>query len=119
MGIKRLTVVFFVSESGREPVRDWLRDLDRDDRKAIGEDIRLAEMEWPIGMPTCRSLAGFRGLREIRTNISDGRIARVVFAIDGSDMVLLHGFVKKSQKTPSSEIQLAQRRWRQWQDHDE
>ena len=98
---KTIEVVFFETEAGQAPVRDWLLGLDREDRRQIGEDIRAVEFGWPIGMPVCKGLG--RGLYEVRSNLKD-RIARVMFLIDGSDMVLLHGFVKKSQATAKRAI---------------
>ncbi len=79
-----------------------------DDRRTIGQDIATAEFGWPIGMPVCRKLG--KGLCEIRSNISDGCIARVIFAAVGGRMVLLHGFVKKTQKTPKPDLDLATKR---------
>jgi phage-related protein len=110
--LKRLPARFFESESGRVPVRDWLLSLSPEDRKAIGDDIRTAEFGWPIGMPLCRSIKGRKGLLEIRSNLADGRIARVFFCAHEESMVLLHGFIKKSQKTPVYELDVAERRMR-------
>ena len=75
-------------------------ELSLQDRKTIGEDIATLEFCWPVGMPKCAPMKGIRGLYEIRSNISSGRIARVLFVLVGHQMVLLHGFVKKTQKTP-------------------
>jgi len=98
---------FFESETGRVPVREWLLGLTPEDRKAIGDDIRTAEFGWPIGMPLCRKIGGQKGLWEIRSGLDDGRISRVFFCAHEGSMVLLHGFIKKSQKTPSKEINTA------------
>jgi len=106
--MKRLPAAFYALSSGREPVREWLQSLDREDRKRIGEDIKDVEFSWPIGMPLCRSLG--RGLWEVRSDLTQGRIARVLFCSQDSRMVLSHAFVKKTQKTPTSEIDLALRR---------
>jgi phage-related protein len=105
---KKISALFYVSANGKMPVREWLLELDPDDRRAIGKDIQKVEFGWPIGMPYCRPLG--RGLWEVRSDISSGRIARIIFGIVNGDMVLLHGFVKKTQKTPSQEIDLALRR---------
>jgi len=102
-----LRVVFFRSQGGREPVRDWLLDLSRGDRKAIGCDIKTAQYGWPIGMPLIRKLEP--GLWEVRSAIERG-IARVIFTVEDDVMVLLHGFVKKSVKTPSADLQVARDR---------
>jgi phage-related protein len=89
-------------------VRDWLKGLDDEDRRQIGVDIRKVEFGWPIGMPTCRALG--RGLWEVRSDLSGNRIARVIFAIAEGEMALLHGFIKKTQKTPASDLDLALKR---------
>lgn len=102
-----LDVVFYKTEAGNEPVREWLKSLPRDDRRAIGEDIRTAQYGWPLGMPLIRKLE--RGLWEVRSDISTG-ISRVFFTVKDSLMILLHGFVKKSQKTPQNELDTARRR---------
>ncbi|HEY2068914.1 MAG TPA: type II toxin-antitoxin system RelE/ParE family toxin [Rhizomicrobium sp.] len=100
-------MTFFMTESGSVPVRDWLRALAREDQKKIGDDIRTVEFGWPIGMPVCKPLG--KGLYEVRTNLKD-RIARVFFTIENGDMVLLHGFIKKSQATPATDLALARAR---------
>lgn len=106
--MKRLPATFYCLPSGREPVRDWLKALGGDDRKIIGEDIKDVEFAWPIGMPLCRPLG--KGLWEVRSEITQGRIARVIFCIHDGRMVLLHGFIKKTQKTPAADIELATKR---------
>lgn len=105
---KKLQVQFYETPGGKEPVRDWFKDFAPDDRKIVGKDIAKVEFGWPIGMPYCRAMGG--GLWEVRSNISDGRVARVLFAIVKSQMVLLHAFVKKSQRTPDRELELARKR---------
>jgi phage-related protein len=109
--VKRLPAAFYQLPSGREPVREWIRALDDEDRKIIGEDIKTVEFSWPIGMPLCRPLG--KGLWEVRSDITDGRIARVLFCTYDGRMVLLHGFVKKTQKTPDADLQLAMKRRRE------
>jgi phage-related protein len=105
---KRVTAVFYRADNGREPVRDWLRSLPGREKKLIGADIRAVEFGWPLGLPLCRSIRD--GIWEVRSNLAHRRIARVLFCIRGSNMILLHGFEKKSQKTPPGEIDLAIRR---------
>lgn len=106
---KRLPAIFFRTRAGREPVRDWLKTLPyTDDRKRIGEDIKTVEFGWPIGMPVCRPLG--QGIYEVRTDLTHNRIARVLFYVDCMHrMVLLHGFIKKTQKTPAADLVLARR----------
>lgn len=98
---------FYASEAGNEPVRDWLRDAAVDIRRAVGEDIKTVQIGWPIGMPVVRKLD--TDLWEVRT-IFDHGIARVIFTLDGLCMVLLHGFIKKSEKTPQVDIATANKR---------
>jgi phage-related protein len=106
--LKRFPARFYRSDSGREPVRQWLKSLEAQDRKIIGEDIKDVEFSWPIGMPLVRSLG--RELWEVRSRLPHGRIARVIFCVEENCMVLLHGFLKKTQKTPKQEIDLALKR---------
>jgi phage-related protein len=109
-GLKRLPARFYRSDSGREPVREWLKGLESEDRKLIGEDIKDVEFSWPIGMPLVRSLG--RELWEVRSSLAHGRIARVIFCIEEECMILLHGFIKKTQKTPQHDVDLALKRKR-------
>ena len=89
-------------------MREWLKNLSPEDRKHIGEDIKTVEFGWPVGMPVCRPLS--EGVYEVRTKLTQNRIARVLFYIDKKGrMVLLHGFIKKTQKTPDEDLALARR----------
>ncbi len=106
--LKRLPAYFYRSNSGREPVREWLQGLERADRKIIGEDIKDIEFAWPIGMPLVRSLG--QDLWEARSILTGRKIARVIFCVDERHMVLLHGFIKKTRKTPQKDIDLALKR---------
>ena len=108
--MKRITACFYQSENNKEPVKDFLRKLDRLDKKIIGVDIKTVEFGWPIGMPVCRPLGG--GLYEVRSDLNSNRIARVIFCIEKSQMILLHGFIKKSQKTPVKELTIAKERYK-------
>ena len=104
--MKRVPAIFYRTEVGNEPVRDWLKAMDAVDRRRIGEDIKTVEFGWPIGMPVCRPMGA--GLHEVRTELSGNRIARVFFYVDRLQrMVLLHGIVKKTRKTPESDLTLA------------
>lgn len=103
---KRVPAIFYRTEAGREPLREWLKGLPAEDRKRIGEDIKTVEFGWPIGMPACRPLGN--GIHEVRTSLAQNRIARVLFYIDKRGrMVLIHGFIKKTQKTPDEDLKLA------------
>lgn len=109
---KKIHVHFFKNASGKEPVREWLKDLGKEERRLIGEDIKTVEHGWPIGMPVCRGMGD--KLFEVRTDLKD-KIARVLFCIVGDQMLLLHGFIKKSQKTPKNELDTAKRRFKEAQ----
>ena len=109
--LKKITGRFYANSLGTRPVRDWLLDLSRDDRRTIGADIQRVEFGWPLGMPYCRALG--HGLWEVRSTLAGGRIARVIFVIIDGEMVLLHGFEKKTQKTPQADIDLALKRKRE------
>jgi phage-related protein len=109
--VKILKAYFFQTDSGNQPVRNWLKSLELDERMLIGADIMSVEYGWPIGMPTVKYLCD--GLWEVRTNL-DNKIARVLFRIDGEKMILLHGFIKKTQKTPKGELDLALSRFKMY-----
>jgi phage-related protein len=106
-GQSTLSVVFYETVSGSEPVRDWLLDLSCEDRRAVGRDVKTAQYGWPIGMPLIRKLEP--GLWEVRSRLASG-IARVLFTVDGDKMVLLHGFAKKSRRIPTNELETARQR---------
>ena len=103
----RLQVVFYKTKTGKEPVREWLKSLSSDDKKTIGEDIKTVQFGWPLGMPIIRKLD--KDLWEVRSKLNK-RIARVFFTVEDDVMVLLHGFIKKSQKTPKNDLELAKKR---------
>jgi phage-related protein len=105
---KRLIVHFYRSKAGKEPVRDWLKSLSIDDKQTLGRDLRLVELGWPVGMPLCRPFGG--GLWELRSSLTGNRIARVLFCAAQGRMVLLNGFIKKTQKTPQDELDLGRTR---------
>lgn len=107
-----LRVIFFRTESGREPVREWLKEMSKEDRIRIGEDIKLVQYRWPLGMPLVRKLEA--SLWELRIDLAGGRTARVCFTVGEQEMALLHGFVKKSQKTPMDDLELARKRKELW-----
>jgi len=98
---------FYRTSAGNEPVREWLLSLPPDVRKEVGSDIQQVQWRWPVGRPLVGSFGD--GLFEVRTVIG-GNIYRVLFCLEGSAMVLLHGFQKKSQKTPKADLDLARRR---------
>ena len=102
-----LQVVFYRTNTGSEPVRDWLKGLAKEERKIIGEDIKTVQLGWPLGMPLVRKID--KGLWEVRIPL-DRKIARVIFTAHEGMMVLLHGFIKKTQKTPTNDLKLAKQR---------
>lgn len=104
---KTLQAFFYVTEAGKRPVREWLMEMSPEDRRSIGEDIATLEFCWPVGMPKCRAMKGVKGLYEIRSSLKAGQIARTFFILIDTRMVLLHGFMKKTQKTPDKELNLA------------
>ena len=115
---KKLPAAFYRSLSDTEPVRDWIKALDARDQKLIGQDIATLEFCWPVAQPKCKPVKGRKGLWEIRSNISSKRIARILFCIHNNEMVLLHGFVKKSQKTLERDLNLAMSRMKEVKKHD-
>lgn len=113
---KTVTAVFYRTSAGDEPVRSWLkgRSLDHEDRRVIGTDIQVVEYEWPMLSDRNLVKAFGNGLLEVRSTLPSRRIARIIFGIAESQMVILHGFIKKTQKTPAADLDLAKARWRDW-----
>jgi phage-related protein len=105
MADRKIGLVFFETRAGKQPVLDWLKELPRADRLAIGQDLMRLQWRWPVGMPLCRSLRD--GLWEVRSSLPSNRIARVIFCAHDGELVALHGFIKKSQKTPHDDLDLA------------
>lgn len=108
---KKLPARFYENSLGHKPVRDWLLDLSNDDRQTVGKDIQKVEFGWPLGRPHCAPLGN--GLWEVRSHLASGKIARVIFCVGEGHMILLHGFIKKTQKTPLQDIDLALKRKRE------
>lgn len=103
-----IPVVFYRTAGGIEPVREWLRSLPEEDRRVIGLDLATVQIGWPIGMPLCRSLSS--GLWEVRSVLPRHRIARVLFFFHEGQLGVVHGFIKKTQKTPPDDLALARKR---------
>jgi phage-related protein len=113
---KAVIAAFYRTSGGDEPVRSWLkgRDFDDKDRKAIGADIQVVEYEWPVISDRSLVKPFGGGLWEVRSTLPSRRIARILFGVAGGEMVILHGFIKKTRKTPASDLDLAKARWRNW-----
>ena len=107
---RKLDAVFFKTDNGNEPVREWLLSLTKADRRLIGNDVLKVQYCWPIGKPLVDNLGD--GLWEVRSRLND-RVARILFCVEGSTIVLLHGFIKKTQQTPQRAIKLAMQRMNQ------
>lgn len=99
---EKIPHVFYRTSSKAEPVRDWLKELDPEDRKTVGMDLMRAQWLWPILMPLCRPMGD--GLWEVQTELPSRKIARVLFCVHEGRLVALHGFIKKTQKTPDDEL---------------
>ena len=108
---KKLQARFYIAASGRNPVREWIMDLPLPDRQIVGKDIQKVEFGWPIGRPHCAPLGN--GRWEVRSTLDSDRIAWMIFCMGDDQMILLHGFIKKTQKTPQAEMELALRRKRE------
>jgi phage-related protein len=107
---KILPATFYRTKAGSEPVRKWLKALSREEKRILGTDVATVEFGWPVGMPTCRPIASRRGLWEIRSSLPMNRIARILFFVCEGQIVLLHGFIKKTRQTPEQDLDLAVKR---------
>jgi phage-related protein len=102
-----LNVIFYQTNAGNEPMRQWLKSLPAEERKSIGADILSVQYAWPVGKPLVDNLGD--GIWEIRSRLPN-HIARTLFAVIDEEIVLLHGFIKKQQRTPPDELTLAKKR---------
>ena len=111
---KVIVAQFFRLGSGREPVRDWINTFPQEDRKLIGQRLMTVEYGWPCGPPLCKPLTDYPGLHEARIPLTGKRTTRVFFYVSGGTMVLLHGFIKKTQAAAVKELKLAARRLKEY-----
>src|SRR5712692_5155720 len=111
--LEPIQLAFWRSGAGREPVREWLNQLPRDDKRTIGRDIAKVQFGWPVGLPLCRALSG--GLWEVRSSLPSRREARVLFAFHDGMLIALHALIKKTQKTPADDLALARQRLKEVQ----
>ena len=98
---RKIPLIFYRTAAGSEPVREWLKDLDEVDRRAIGMDLMRAQWRWPVGMPLCRAMGN--GLWEVRTDLPSKRMARVLLCVYRDHLVAVHGFIKKTRATPDED----------------
>lgn len=105
---RKIEVVFYRTRAGNEVVRDWLRGLAEPERDTIGQDLMRLQYRWPVGMPLCRAMGD--GLWELRTDLPSNRIARLLFSVQEGHILVLHGFIKKTRRTPGEDLELARRR---------
>ena len=103
-----IPIRFYQTENGSEPVREWLKDLGRPASTIVGAGIRKVQSKWPVGLPLCRPMGD--GVHEVRRTLHDDRIARILFSFHDGEMILLHGFIKKTEKTPDADLRLARER---------
>ena len=111
--LKMHRVRFYRTVVGKEVVLDWIKALPKADQRVLGRDLLAVQVGFPMGLPLCRSLGG--GLWEVRSTLTNRTEARMIFYFDSplQSVVVLHVFIKKSQRTPKSEIDLALRRRRE------
>jgi len=109
---RKVPVIFYRTSQGVEVVRDWLRGLNEADQNILAQDLMRVQFRWPVGMPLCRPLGD--GLWEVRSDLSSSRIARLLFCFTEGRLLVLHGFIKKTQKTPDAELKLARKRKREF-----
>ena len=108
---QKIPLVFYRTSASVEPVLDWLKSLPVDDRKEIGHDLMRAQWRWPVGMPLCRPMGA--GLWEVRSTLPSNCIARVLLCAHANQLVALHGFIKKTQKTSPADLELARKRMKE------
>jgi phage-related protein len=106
--LEPIPAAFWTNDNGTEPALDWIKSLDRFDRHVIGNDLRILQIGWPVGMPLCRPMG--KGLHEMRSDLPSGVTARLLFCHHDGQLVILHGFIKKTGKTPKADLDRALKR---------
>lgn len=106
--VPAIPLAFYRTAAGHEPVREWLRELPAEDKRVVGFDVRRVQLGWPIGLPVCRPMSG--GLFEVRSTLPSRREARLLFGFHEGRLIALHAFIKKAQRTPAADLDLARRR---------
>src|SRR6201988_712500 len=106
--LPKISLIFFRTDQENEPVREWLKALQEEERKAIGTDLLRAQWRWPVGMPLCRPMG--KGLWEVLTDLPGKRTSRVLICFYQNRLVALHGFIKKTRATPGNDLTLARSR---------
>jgi len=110
-----LSVEFYRESNGNEPVRIWLQSLDKPIKIILGEDISKVQFRWPLGMPLVRGLG--QGIHELRSHIPNG-IVRILFMVNNKTMILLHGFIKKTEKLPTQDFNIAKERAKNYEQQE-
>jgi phage-related protein len=114
---QKFPLIFYRVAAGGEPVKEWLKSLEQEERQAIGHNLLKAQWRWPVGMPLCRPMGD--GLWEVRTNLPTKRTARVLLCLHHDHLVALHGFIKKTRTTPPDDLATARKRQRELSDEYE
>ena len=104
---KRIPIRFYTLDSIRSPVEDWKKSLPKVDRNRINIEVRKVAMGFRLRKGNFRKLSGYSGLWEIRYNLTQKRTTRLLFCINNNTLLLLNGFLKTTQKTPSKDLELA------------
>jgi phage-related protein len=111
---KPLEVVFYKTGQDNQPVKEFLKERSREEKRVIGSDIYKVQMGFPMGEPLVKPVKTVSGVWEVRSTLPNG-ICRVFFTItsepsSGEKMVLLHAIIKKTQKTPPNELKTVKTR---------
>jgi phage-related protein len=112
---KPLKVVFYQTDQGNQPVKEFLKERPKEDKRVIGSDIYKVQMGFPMGEPLVKPVKTVTGVWEVRSTIPDG-ICRVFFTVAGGKMVLIHAIIKKTQKTPPNELKTVKARLKDFND---
>jgi phage-related protein len=110
---KPIALAFWRSATGRGPVREWLKELSREDKRTVGHDIAKVQLGWPVGLPLCRPLSG--GLWEVRSSLATKREARVFFGFHEGTLIAMHAIIKKTRRAPAEDLMLARQRLKETQ----
>lgn len=103
----KFMVIFYQELTERQPVNEWIKKLDRHEQETITQDLKTLQLRWPMGLPLVKALGS--GFWELRSTFKT-RIARSIFIVIQGHIIILHSFIKKTQKIPPNEMAIARKR---------
>lgn len=104
------TVTFYTTASGEKPVEEFLDSLSAKETQKIAWVLKIVREQPRVSNEYFKKLIGTDGIWEVRASYGKKEFRLLGFFHEGNLVILTNGFIKKSQKTPSEAIELAEKR---------